>query len=144
MLVRSRQNLAHWRKGWGKITVAEAGKDRVKRAQTDKTREENGCHGCSFWLCNWNHHRNTKVKDNGIRNVAMVLSTNITCFKEFLFNREKLDWKIGFTACKQNLPEKCKKFPAEPHFLATAAKASRSECPWSCQWGQNDGSWSAS
>lgn len=67
-------------------------------------------------------------KDNGIRNVAMVL-TNITCFKEFLFNREKLDWKIGFTVCKQNLPEKCKKFPAEPHFLATAAKASRSECP---------------
>ena len=38
----------------------------------------------------------------------MVLSTNITCFKEFLFNREKLDWKIGFTACKQNLPENFK------------------------------------
>lgn len=32
MLVRSRQNLAHWRKGWGKITVAEAWKDRVKRS----------------------------------------------------------------------------------------------------------------
>lgn len=81
--------------------MAEAWKDRVKRSADRQDAGGKWMSWLQFLTMQLKSPKKYTRKDNGIRTVAIVLSTNVRCFKEFPFNREKLDWKTGFTACKQ-------------------------------------------